>query len=221
MNADGIAVYYESMERLCFGKALEQRRWAFLREAQDSRYALICGGGDGRFLARLLALNPGVEIDFVDCSMRMTLLAQQRIAAMGRSAISRVHFFIGDIRAFTPRFVGYDLVATNFFLDCFSEQEARGLVEMVSSWTAPGAIWMISEFQTVGGWIDRFWKSAIVRSLYFGFRITTGLKVNRIPNYSLPLLMAGFERCREESAIGGLLHSSVWKRQPDRLTPCS
>jgi Methyltransferase domain len=220
MNSDGIAPYYETVERLCFGRALEQRRWAFLRDAYDSRYALICGGGDGRFLARLLGMNPQVEIDFVDSSVRMTLLAQQRIAGMGHAATRRVHFFIGDIREFTPRFKGYDLVATNFFLDCFTDQQVRNLIETVSSWTVPGAIWMVSEFRAGGAWFNRLWKSTIIRSLYLGFRITTGLKVKKIPNYSVPLLLAGFERTREESALRGLLNSSVWKRHPDRPTPC-
>lgn len=214
MNPDGIAVYYESLEHLCFGRVLERRRYAFLREAQVSKYALICGGGDGRFLARLLAVNPGVEVDFVDCSVRMTLLAQQRIAGMGRAAMRRVHFFIGDIREFKPRFNGYDLIATNFFFDCLTEQEAGHLIELVTAWMLPYATWMISEFQTAGGRrFDRFWKSAIVRGLYLGFRITTGLKVSKIPNYALPLLMAGFERCREESALYGLLLSSVWRHK--------
>lgn len=219
MNADGIAVYYETLERLCFGNALEERRWAFLHDAQESRYALICGGGDGRFLARLIASNPQVEVDFVECSPKMTLLAQRRIAGMGHPATSRVHFFVGDIRDFAPRFRGYDLIAANFFFDCFGEQEVRNLIERVSRWTSTGTMWMISEFQATGGWLARLWKSAIIRGLYLGFRVTTGLRVNKIPNYTLPLLMAGFERSREETSFGGLLHSSVWRRVEER--PCA
>jgi ubiquinone/menaquinone biosynthesis C-methylase UbiE len=214
MNADRIAVYYESLERLCFGRALERRRLAFLCEAETSRYALICGGGDGRFLARLLHSNPRVEVDFVDSSPKMTSLAQRRIAGMRRSAARRVQFTVGDIRDFRPHYRGYDLIATNFFLDCFTDQDVTRVIEQLSSWTLPDALWMISEFQTCSGKLERLWQTTIVRTLYFAFRMTTGLGVSRIPNYAKPLQTAGFLRRREQSAMGGLLISSVWQREP-------
>jgi SAM-dependent methyltransferase len=213
MNADRIAIYYEGLERLCFGNALQRSRLAFLHEAETARYALVCGGGDGRFLARLLHSNPQVEVDFVDLSPQMTLLAQRRIAGMGLSAKQRVQFTVGDICDFRPRYRGYDLIATNFFLDCFSNQQVTQLIERLSSWALPDAVWMISEFQTCGGKLNRLWRTAIVRTLYFAFRITTGLDVIRIPNYSRPLSMAGFRRRGEQSAMGGFLISSLWQRQ--------
>ena len=54
MNCDGIARYYQVLEHLSFGRYLERRRFAFLGEAWTSRRAIVCGGGNGRFLARLL-----------------------------------------------------------------------------------------------------------------------------------------------------------------------
>jgi hypothetical protein len=215
MNAARIAVYYESLERLCFGNALERRRLAFLSEAATSRYALICGGGDGRFLARLLHSNSQVEVDFVDSSPKMTLLAKRRIAGMRRSAAQRVQFTVGDIRDFRPRYRGYDLIATNFFLDCFTDQNVTQLIGQLSSWTLPDALWMISEFQTSNGKLERLWQTTIVGTLYFAFRMTTGLNVSHVPNYAMPLQMAGFRQRREQSAMGGLLISSVWQRESD------
>jgi hypothetical protein len=57
MDCDGIAPHYEVLEHLSFGKLLEQRRFAFLGETGTLDRAVICGGGDGRFLARLLRTN--------------------------------------------------------------------------------------------------------------------------------------------------------------------
>ena len=115
MNADAIARSYEGLERLCFGRALERRRFAFLEQVKDSHHALLCGEGDGRFLGRLLRANPCVEVDFVDASPRMTLLAQRRTEGMGRSAAQRVRFHLKDIRDFVQRCANYDLIATHFF----------------------------------------------------------------------------------------------------------
>ncbi len=126
MNCDGIARYYEILEHLSFGRSLERRRFAFLGEARISRRAIVCGGGDGRFLAGLVRGNPQVEVDFVELSRKMVELAERRVAALGRSYRGRVRFCVGDVREFKPRTDGYDLIVTNFFLDCFSGPELSG-----------------------------------------------------------------------------------------------
>ena len=41
----------------------------------------------------------------------------------------------------------YDLVVTNFFLDCLSTEQAVGLVETVTA-RRRGALWLISDFST-------------------------------------------------------------------------
>jgi hypothetical protein len=64
MNCDGIAPYYEVLERLSFGNRLAQMRCFYLREAAYAQQAILCGEGDGRFLARLLLVNPKVEVDY-------------------------------------------------------------------------------------------------------------------------------------------------------------
>jgi SAM-dependent methyltransferase len=218
MDCNTIASYYQPLEYLCFGRGLERRRFAYLTEAAYSRRAIICGGGDGRFLARLLHGNPGVEIDFVDLSSRMVALAEARITGMGPLARSRVAFHVGDIREFKPRVGCYDLIVTNFFLDCFFDREIKGVVSLISDWTAPEAQWMVSEFRESGGRINRLWTRWTIRGLYGAFRITTGLRPARLPHFSTALRDAGFRPSYVEDAFGGLLQSSLWVRtaqQPD------
>ena len=88
MNCDWLAPYYESLEHFSFGNYLEQRRFAFLEETKQSQRALECGGGDGRFLARLLSLNRKVQVDFVDSSPKMTELAERRVSSMASGNVS-------------------------------------------------------------------------------------------------------------------------------------
>ncbi|MHB8502791.1 MAG: class I SAM-dependent methyltransferase [Candidatus Acidiferrales bacterium] len=211
MNCDGIARYYEMLEHLSFGRSLERSRFAFLGETRTSRRALLCGGGDGRFLARLLCASARVEVDFVDLSPKMIELAERRIAAMGRSFRERVRFRAGDVREFKPRPEGYDLIVTNFFLDCFTEQELAQVVACLANCAAPHVRWIVSDFREAHGPFGRIWTGAVIRSLYAAFRLTTGLRVTQLPCYAAALARRGYLLRCEETAFAGLLHSSLWE----------
>jgi SAM-dependent methyltransferase len=211
MNCDGIARYYERLERLSFGKSLEKTRFTFLGETHASHRAILCGGGDGRFLARLLCANPRVEVDFVDLSPKMVEVASRRIAPMGASFRDRVRFRTADVREFQPRPEGYDLIVTNFFLDCFSELELAKVVARLASSATPHALWILSDFREADGVLGRLWTGAVIRSLYAAFRMTTGLRVTSLPDYSSALARRGYLLRREERALGGLLFSSLWE----------
>ncbi|MGB8476132.1 MAG: class I SAM-dependent methyltransferase [Candidatus Acidiferrum sp.] len=211
MNCNFIARHYELLEHLSFGKCLERRRFAFLQETRSSLRAILCGGGDGRFLGRLLCSNPLVEVDFVELSRNMTELAERRVAALGRSFRERVKFYAGDVREFATRPEGYDLIVTNFFLDCFTEPELGQVVARLARSAAPQARWIVSEFREADGLFGRFWTTAIIRGLYAAFRLTTGLRVTTLPDYAAALASQSFEIRCEETAFGGLLHSSLWE----------
>jgi ubiquinone/menaquinone biosynthesis C-methylase UbiE len=214
MNCDFIAPHYQTLEYASFGKSLERRRFAFLSAARASRSAILCGGGDGRFLARLLRANSEVRVDFVDLSARMVDLAERRVAAMGRAFRARVRFHVADLRTFDPPQDAYDLIATHFFLDCFTDGEVADLAAQFASWTAPQAQWIVSEFQQAQGRFAGLWTRLTIRALYAAFRVSADLRVTRLPHYEEALAVAGFSlQCREQ-AIGGLLRSSLWRRLP-------
>lgn len=210
MNCDGIARYYEAVERLSLGNCLEQRRFAFLGEARTSQRAILCGGGDGRFLARLLRENSAVQVDFVDLSPRMIELAERRITNMGRTFRRRVVFYQVDIREFAARSPQYDLIATHFFLDCFTGAELENVIQRLASWAIPSAKWIVSDFHEAEGLLGSWSSRAFIRGLYAAFRLTTGLRVTRLPDYQAALRREGWVPKYEEERLGGLLHSSLW-----------
>lgn len=212
MDCDGIARYYEALEHLAFGHRLEQRRLAFLGEARTARSAIVCGGGDGRFLARLLRANPRVQVDFIELSPRMLELADRRIGSMGRAYRKRVNFHAIDVREFCPRSKRYDLIVTHFFLDCFSERELESVVAILASWGAPGVQWIVSDFQEAQGVLNSLWTRGLIAGLYAAFRLTTDLRVTRLPNYAAAIERAGYVQRWKEERLDGLLHSSLWNQ---------
>jgi ubiquinone/menaquinone biosynthesis C-methylase UbiE len=212
-NCDRLAPYYHLLETIAFGPTFQNARCAFLPEVASARHALLCGDGDGRFLARLLQTNPQVTVDFVDLSARMIQLAQQRAAALGPTHLERVQFFRQDVTEFVPPSSGtYDLVATHFFLDCFAQEEISQIVSRIVRWAAPQAKWLVSDVRHAPNCtISRIWTSAAIRALYAVFNRTTGLDLTQLPRYTEALTATGCKLQQEKITVGGLLYSSLWQ----------
>jgi ubiquinone/menaquinone biosynthesis C-methylase UbiE len=200
LNCDRIARLYRWLEYLSFGRELERRRFRHLRWVADSRHALILGGGDGRFLARFIRQNPRARADYVDCSPRMLRLARSRAGG------DRVSYRLSDARAVALAPYSFDLIVTNFFLDCFDETGAAEVVERAARAARPCAHWLVAEFRPVP------WAGFLLRVLYFFFRVTTGLKTLRLVDHHPLLARHGFRLEREERSWFGWLTSELWLR---------
>lgn len=213
MNCDRVARFYRPLEYLSFGGALQACRVMYLREVADCSRALVCGDGDGRFVAGLLRANRKVRVDFVDLSAGMVRLARRRVEAMGSPASGRARFHVGDVREFSADDrAPYDLITAHFFLDCFDDRDVAEVARRLGALAASGARLLLSDFRIPAGGVRRYVDAAIVRSLYGAFRLTTGLRVSRLPNYEGALERAGFCKQMETIKLGGLLVASLWKK---------
>lgn len=197
MDCDRISRWYRWFEYAGFGPALERRREAFLPEVADARRVLALGDGDGRALAALLAAAPIAGVDYIDVSARMLELAR------ARAGTERVSYRHDDARTAPLPAAEYDLLVTHFFLDCFDEADLEPLLARLADASTPQARWLISEFRG-NGWL--------VRSLYFFFGITTGLRTRRLVDHHPLLESRGFRLMRYEIAWRGLLASELWVR---------
>ncbi len=204
---DRIAPFYRAMEYATFFRELERCRFALLPALGQPRRALLYGDGDGRFLARLVATHPQLSADAVDSSAAMLKRARSRVERLRPTAGAQIRFHLCDALAFCPH-GSYDLVVTHFFLDCLTEQEVAALLRQVTPHLAPGAFWLISEFavpaKQPAGWLARL----VIAALYRAFRLLTGLRTQRLPNYASLLRSAGFE-CNARSAPGSPAFSAA------------
>jgi ubiquinone/menaquinone biosynthesis C-methylase UbiE len=213
MNCDRIAPVYRAAEYASFGGALQACRVMYLRNVAECRRALVCGDGDGRFLAELLRVNREVCVDYVDSSAGMARLARQKVESNGPEAISRTLFHVGDVRGFNlGDGAAYDLITAHFFLDCFDDAEVTRVARKLASFAEPGATLLVSDFWIPPGGVARRFAAAIIRGLYFAFRVATGLRVTRLADYESALAQAGFRKQREELKLGGLLSASLWRK---------
>jgi ubiquinone/menaquinone biosynthesis C-methylase UbiE len=216
-NFDSIARLYRWIEYATFGWSLERCRNRFLPQLQGCRRALVLGDGDGRFLARLLAVNPGLRADAVDTSAHMLHLLRTRCSAVTDLRLRTHHHSALEHAPASST----DLIVTHFFLDCLTQSEVDELARRLAWHIRPGALWVVSEFRIPAGAMH--WPSRIlVRLLYRAFHLITGLCTRELPDHATALTAAGLVRIAQHLSLAGLLTSELWQRReytPAMLPP--
>lgn len=205
MKIGRLASWYRWIEYAAFGKGLERRRFAFLSRLADCHRVLILGEGDGRNLARLLAAAPIAHCDVVELSPEMIALAKTRV---GDS--DRVTFRCADALLAEWPADHYDAIVTNFFLDCFREDEARRLMRQLATALKPNGIWLIGEFAIpLKGW-QRLQAQIWIWTMYRFFGVTTGLRAKALPPIEALMREAGMRRIERAQERAGMMISEVW-----------
>lgn len=153
---------------------------------------------------------PDCEFTVLDSSYGMLDQARQRSARVSKSV--PVNFIAADAREWSGPLGRFDVVVTNFFLDCFAPGDLNRVVGNLSAVAAPNATWLVSDFRLpVPGW--RRWRAKFVLSLAYGFfRVVTDISARRITPPDEVLRAAGFVLQRRESFNFGLLYADSWQR---------
>jgi SAM-dependent methyltransferase len=212
MNSDRIAAYYRWFEYAAFGPYLERARFRWISSLADAKRVLILGDGDGRFLARFAALNRDARLDSVDLSARMLKLAGERVQKLPVRDQRRVRL-IHDDALTTEQLAGpYDLVVTNFFLDCLDANGQAQLMEKLEPEVAKPARWLVTDFQIIGSSRAADIFRLFTRMMYLFFRLTTGLKIQQLVDFSPQLERLGFRVSERSEWLLRFLVSTVWER---------
>jgi len=204
---DRLAGLYRGLEFLAFGRALERARFALLPQLQNCRRILALGDGDGRCLQQLVVLNPTAEYDSLDLSPVMLSHARQRLAATPHN----IRFQEADILTTALPDQHYDAVVTCFFLDCFDEDAAAGVVAKIAASLVPGARWLWADFAVPAHGPARARAQLWLAILYFFFRWQTGIKARTLPSSEALITAAGFASIATASQQWGLLRSVVFQ----------
>ncbi len=117
-----------------------------------------------------------------------------------------------DARAWNPGRSDYDLVVTHFFLDCLETSQVLSLALRLRAATAPGALWIVSEFAVPRGWFGRWIARPIVALLYWAFGWMTHLRIRALPDHAGALRTSGFILLERKRWLAGLLVSEMWQR---------
>ncbi|MFO0825927.1 MAG: class I SAM-dependent methyltransferase [Gemmataceae bacterium] len=173
------------------------------------RRALVLGDGNGRFLVELLAANPQLEVDALDISTAMTELARRRI---GNSP--RVQFHIGDALHQPFSTASYDLVVTNFFLDCFEQADLDVLLPRLAASLVPRGVWIVGDFRLPNSSWSRFPARVALATMYAAFGIVTRLPARRLVDPDSWMLKCGLKLGEEQTRLNGFLTARLWVKDP-------
>ena len=106
----------------------------------------------------------------------------------------------------------FDLVVTNFFLDCFPAGPLALVISKLGKCATPDAHWLLANFEIaftpLAGLVGR----VIIGMFYTFFRTVTGLKAFTIVPPEDVLGKAGFSFHRRETHDWRLLKSEWWWR---------
>src|SRR6185436_8789637 len=112
----------------------------------------LLGEGPGRYLVELLRVNSTARVTCVEQSPRKIRAAQQYLHEK-RLSPERVEFLCTDWVDWHQAAGGYDLIATHFFLDCFTPAQLEKLVPKVAAAMQASGAWIISDFcEPPHGW---------------------------------------------------------------------
>jgi ubiquinone/menaquinone biosynthesis C-methylase UbiE len=197
------------MEYMSFGPHLARCRSFFSADCARARSLLVYGDGDGRFLASLCRIRPGLRALAVDGSPAMLRRAARRLPSGHRARL-----LLADARAFEPARTPeapFDAIATHFFLDCLGQSELTELVARVTRAAGPDALWVVSDFAIPPHGPMRLLSSAVVALLYRAFGLLTGLEARRLPDHAAALAGAGWQLQARRRRLGGMLASECWR----------
>lgn len=208
-NFDSLAKAYQYLELSSFGVALERARFAHIKQLAGCQNILLLGDGDGRFLKRLLKAAPGSRIRSIDASAEMLRVAEARLPPADRA---RVTFECADALAADLPALAYDGVATMFFLDCFTDEEAAGIVQRIARSLQPGGMWLFADFAVPARGVPRVIGHALTGALYAFFRWRTGISARHLPDSERLITNTGLSPIAKTSSVFGVLRSVAFRR---------
>lgn len=186
-------------------------RTAFLGQIQKPKNILLLGEGHGRSLVEFRRRFADAQITCVDASAGMLAQSRQQLTRSNLEA-NHVEFINADALNWVPAPHHYDLVVTNFFLDCFRSDQLKAIISKVAASATPDASWLLADFQIPDEGLRLIRSRLILWMLYSFFRATTRLPAHKLTKPDSLLEEAGYTLHRRVESEWGLLHSDWWRR---------
>lgn len=212
MSFDSIAPAYRVLEWIVFGQTLQRARTGLLRNLRSPQRALIVGEGDGRFLTEFVQWFPGAKVDCVDASKRMLKIARKRLLRGNPSALVNVNFICADVVRWEPGSVRYDLIVTNFLLDCFNAVALPVVIGKLAAMSSSDSQWLVADFQIPASGFARIVGCALVATMYAFFRSVARIRATRLIDPATALRIHGFRQDERASFLGGIVVTEIWSR---------
>lgn len=205
-NYDPVAGYYDLLCRLVFGRTEIDAQVGMLRFVRPGNKLLIVGGGTGWILEKIAAIFPaGLDITYVECSVRMMRLARRR-----KWGGNTVKFILLPVEEFLTD-ERYDCILTGFLFDNFYQDHAERIVRGLDGLLKEGGFWLYADlyYPPRGG---RWWHGLLLRSMYWAARWLCRVEANVLPDMAGCFAVMGYKQITSSSYYGGFIQAIVYTK---------
>ena len=201
-----LAPFYDLLGTVVFFGALRRSQNYFLRDLGSPSKVLILGGGTGTYLIDLLKTNDIESVDYVDISPGMIEKAERKFVKSGSK--TKVSFHCGGADVIPQK--KYDLIITNYFLDCFTNENLKDLIPALYELLTPDGKWLFTDFHKdeSTGRIKR----GLIRFLYGFFNQICNLGVKKLPDFNGHFEKADLKVQKQRFFSGKLLRTVLFTK---------
>ncbi|MBS1689024.1 MAG: class I SAM-dependent methyltransferase [Bacteroidetes bacterium] len=205
-NYDRIAVLYDQLSFLFFGRAQRNAQLALLGHIEPGSNILIVGGGTGWILQEIAKRYPtGLCITYVEISQNMIQLSRGRDIAA-----NAVQFINEAIENFTPT-IAFDIIMTGFLFDNFSDDKANIIFSLLHSWLKTGGKWLFTDFDQEQAQ-RHHWQKLMLSAMYFFFRRVCNVEAKRLINIKPMFNNAGYKALSHVETYQRFIYSAVYQK---------
>ena len=137
-------------------------------------------------------------------------VAQRRVRQVLPESVSRVRFLNEDIISWVPT-DRYDLLVTNFVLDCFPQEEVNLIIQKLAKAAVPNAYLLLADFSIPPKFLPRVHARIWLALMYSFFRAVTGIRAKQLPDFTSELEANGFVCLSKRQWRLGLVKSALWQ----------
>ena len=191
-----LAWIYDFLSGIALLGRIQKSQLDMLAHIVPANRALIVGGGTGVFLPKLLEIHPEMKIDWVDSSDKMIANTKRRLT---ETQCKNIAFHSCDIADFHTD-ESYDLIISNFFLDCFMHEKLATILKSLDDKLGTNGIWIVCDFKE-SGLISKLY----LKMMYFFFRAICGIQASRISDYFKSIEILGYKEEMKLSYMNGFI----------------
>jgi ubiquinone/menaquinone biosynthesis C-methylase UbiE len=187
---------------LVFGNILKKAQLTFLPMIPQDAVIIVLGGGSGWLLSVLLDECLPRKVIYIDASVRMISLAQQKT---GNDP--RVDFRIGNEQEVLSEDRA-DAVITPFILDLFTQSRLQtSILPRLNDALKEGGIWLSTDFMNT----NKLWQRLLLSAMYRFFRLTAGIEARQLADW-YELLNKKLSLLEEANYWNGFIKAGLWKK---------
>ena len=205
-NFDSVTPFYDALAGLVFGGNIRRSQVALLPKIKTIDTALVIGGGTGWFLLELLAQTDVRKVLYVELSRDMLNKSQRLVERSAPQWLHRVEFRLGSEESITAADGPFDVIATNFFLACFGDDNCTQMISRLHPHMGPNGRWLFVDFQVP----DRGWRRlcalVLFKIMFTFFNVFSGLEARMPPNYERGFQQVGLKPQTERRFYARMIH---------------